>query len=231
MAFLDADDQFSPVHLQRMIDLAGEGGASFVIPGKGAAVPDSRGDLRLLPAQATDSSVVRIEAHDFTVGLPREHAFVNRVFLLRHGIAFPENESGGDWMHLMAALLASGAAGYWSGEPTYLHRVTGSHYSSSLKAIREQLLVVTRLAEDVRLPNDVRAELGRSVPHVRRRLCVAALRDRQWAEFARLASRSPADLAYLPVSALRFIARKLYQRRVRRRRPAERPIPSDASLT
>jgi len=211
LSFLDADDQYSPDHLQRLIDFSRYDGVNFIVPNKVSAIPDSQGRLRPVKGGGPQIEATKIGASDFDIGLQREYASVSRDYVRQHGIAFNESGSGGDWMFVMASLLLSGACGYWLSEPTYLYRVTGRHFSSSLKAIRHQHLVLTALTEDDRLPNDVRMKLARSRSAVRRRLPVAALRERRWSELSRIASESPADLVFLPGPVVRFAFRKLFR--------------------
>jgi succinoglycan biosynthesis protein ExoO len=209
ISFLDADDQYGPKYLERLVEASRWDGANFIVPKKLNATPDRQGRLRSVSRTDASFGATRINARDFEIGLQREYASVNRAYIQAHGIAFPKEGSGGDWMYLMAALLFSGACGYWLQEQTYFHRVTGRHYSSSLKAIREQHVVLTALTGDERLPDDIRMKIERCRSSVRRRLPIAALRERRWGELLRVATQAPADLAFLPGSAARFAFRKV----------------------
>jgi glycosyltransferase involved in cell wall biosynthesis len=209
LSFLDADDQYGPQYLERLVEASRSDGVNFLVPKKMNAIPDRQGRLRPISRTGASFGATWIDACDFEIGLQREYASVNRAYIQAHGISFPEEGSGGDWMHLMATLLFSGACGYWLQDQRYFHRVTGRHYSSSLKAIREQHVVLTALTEDERLPNDIRMKIERCRSSVRRRLPIAALRERRWGELLRVATEAPADLAFLPGSAARFAFRKV----------------------
>lgn len=212
LAFLDADDQWSPRHLEIMMEWSE--GRVFVAPSKLRCVPDANG--RLLPletlAQTGLNRMKPLNRSSFEEALGREYVFTRRVFVKEHDLGFLEvggrGDCGGDWMYYIAELLIRGAEGCLALEPTYLYRVTGYHTSSSFEAIEQQLATTDRLSKDPGVPPDVRDSLALSIPTLRRRLNAAALRSRKWKQFFDLLRAHPLNVIYVGLYGVTFTLRK-----------------------
>jgi len=212
VAFVDADDEWVPERLENLLRVAMDGADCFVADRMAVGVPDAQGrlaplELPNLPAQALT------EKFDFTDtvewGWGVNTLIVPRAALNRHDIEFPEWGSGGDWTFLIARLSASGVRGKLLHRVGYLYRVTGAHYSSTLRSIEEELKVTEFLAADPDVPEAAKQWLRQHAPRYRRRLLVAALREFKWRKFAYYARQNPSDLVWLPGSVLRFFCRQI----------------------
>lgn len=210
LAFLDADDEYTPDRLEQLIE-AGHGRECYVGDRMANCIPGPNGHLR--PLQNTElPRDPTVENFGFTALLNWHRTtlpIVARSALERTKIEFPEWGSGGDWQFVFAKLSARGVRGRLINRVGYLRRVTGSHDSSTLRAIEEQLKVQEFLASDPEVPEEARAILRKGAPGIRKRMLVAALRENKWRKMAHYASRNPADLLILPGSVLRFIWRKI----------------------
>jgi 4-alpha-glucanotransferase len=87
--------------------------------------------------------------------------------------------------------------------------VTGTHDSSTLRGIEEELEVAEFLAKEPEIPETAKARLRQQAPAIRKRLIVAALRERKWKKLAHYARRNPGDLLGLPGSVLRYLQRRV----------------------
>ena len=211
VAFLDANDEWVPERLERLLGAAGDETDCFVADWIVVCVPDAEG--RLTPLELPNRQAQPLtEKFDFTDYLECGMditPIVPRAALSRHDIEFPEWGSGGEWAFLIARLSASGVRGKLLHRVGYLYRVTGAHNSSTLRAIEEKLKVTEFLATDPEVPEVAKQRLRQGAPGIRRRLVVAALRERKWRKFAYYARRNPIDLVWLPGSVLGFIWRRL----------------------
>ncbi|HLY43019.1 MAG TPA: glycosyltransferase family 2 protein [Terracidiphilus sp.] len=213
LAFLDADDQWSPHHLEVMLGCAN--GHVFVAPSKLGCVPDAHGWLRPLeePAEVESNNIRPLDHSSFAAALGREYVFTKSAFVKEHRIGFLETggraDCGGDWMYYVSELLLKGAHGCVALKPTYLYRVTGYHNSSSYEAMAQEFSTIDRLSKDRGVPLEVRDSLARSLPDIRRRLNAAALRSRQWKQFFRLLAANPSNIFYVAGASVSFLFRKL----------------------
>jgi succinoglycan biosynthesis protein ExoO len=211
VAFLDADDEWVPERLEQLLAAAGNEADCFVADWSVVCVPNRQG--RLTPVQIPDLPGQPLtERFDFTDYLERRmdaKPIVPTAALSCHGIEFPEWGSGGDWAFLIARLSANGVRGKLLNRAGYLYRLTGAHFSSTLRAIEDQLKVTEFLATDRDVPEAARQRMRQRAPLTRRRLVVAALRERNWAKFAYYARQNPGHLVWLPGSVLRFLWRQI----------------------
>jgi len=211
VTFLDADDEWVPERLEHLLGAAGDETDCFVADWIVVSVPNAQGRLvpfRLpnLPAQTLT------EKFDFTDYLQcgmDVTPIVPRAALSRHGIEFPEWGSGGEWAFLLARLSASGIKGKLLHQVGYLSRVMGTHYSSTLRGVEEQLKVVEFLTTDRDVPEAAKERLRKRGSEIRKRLVVAALRERKWGKFVYYARQNPGDLVWLPRSVLQFLWRQI----------------------
>lgn len=209
VAILDADDEWVPDRLENMLRAA-QGAECFVADWFASCRPASDGRLKPLEIPLVPTSPFA-EDFDFTDFLRRGRC----VFLLapraafeHHHIVLPEWSSGGETAYLVSRLSACGLRGKLVNRVGYLYRVTGSHDGSTLRSIEEQLRVQEFLAGDPEVPEEARTLLRRGVPGIRKRLVVAALRERRWGKLARYARQNPVDILTLPGSVFRFLRRK-----------------------
>lgn len=210
VAFLDADDEWVPERLEQLLAAAGHEADCFVADWSVVCVPNRQG--RLTPLQIPDlPGQPLVERFDFTDYLERRmdvKPIVPRAALTRHGIEFPVWE-GAEWTFLISRLSANGVRGKLLNRAGYLYRLTGAHRSSTLRAIEDQLKVTEFLATDRDVPEAARQRMRQRAPLIRRRLVVAALRERNWRKFAYYARRNPSDLVWLPASVVGFLRRRI----------------------
>lgn len=209
VAFLDADDEWVPDRLERLLDAAA-GSECFVGDWMVGCIPGPGG--RLAPWQVPELPANHVvESLDFAGLLSwgrSTQPIVSKAAIDRHSMTFPEWGSGGDWQFFIASLSANGLPGRLLHYTGYLRRLTGEHNSSSLRAIEEQLRVQELLATNGSLPWSVRDTLRRGTPGIRRRLLAASLRERRWGKLAAYARHNPGDLLGLPRSVIAFLSRK-----------------------
>ena len=210
-AALDADDMWEKNRLRRLIGVAEHGFflTDFCLP----SVPDRDGTLVPIGRPEGNNPTATVEE------IPDYAAFLGlKIGMLplfplghvrKHGLKFPESGSGGEWAFFIARAFSTGLKCKLLRLPGYLYRVTGAHDSSTLRAIEEQLKMDLDLASASWVPDNARQIIADRILPIRRRLLVAALRERNWRKFALYAARHPGDLIYLPESVMKFAVRKL----------------------
>ncbi len=210
-AFVDADDEWVPTRLENLLAAAQPELECFVADLTEVCIPDARGRLAPLRPAALQAEGT-IEDFDFSdsVELPMcVYPMVSTAALARHQIQFPEWGSGGDWAFLIARLSASRVKGKLIHRVGYLYRATGAHDSSTLRSIEEHLKVTEFLASDHDVQQATRERLRLLAVEIRKRLLVAALRERRWTKFAQYSRRNPGDLLGLPGSVLRYLQKRV----------------------
>ncbi|HVB33511.1 MAG TPA: glycosyltransferase family 2 protein [Patescibacteria group bacterium] len=210
-AFLDADDEWMPERLERLLVTAQGREDCYIADLEVLAVPGPSGRLMRAraPKQLEDE---RLEDLDLDAALKLGHDVRPMIPVSafgREGVEFPEWGSCGEWTFLLVRLHAQGMQGRLVRRPGYLYRAQAAHDSSTLLAREELLNVLEILAADVSIPGASRQLLSERVAHAREGLVAAALRHRDVRSFLRYARRYPRAALNLPRRALLFAAAKV----------------------
>lgn len=209
---LDADDGWVPDHLEVCLSLALDNGI-FIADETVAGRPS--GDTGLLVPDALSRTHPHVEElPDFCsylkLGMDVKPLFPRHTLeRLGEGKLFPAWASGGEWAYAIAKLFAMGLKGKLLRRPGNLYRVSGRHNSSTLRAIREQLVVNEYLSSADHVSESAKDILRNQRPSIRRRLGVAALRERRYGAFLHYLARDPAVFYTLPASAYRYLLRQV----------------------
>jgi glycosyltransferase involved in cell wall biosynthesis len=211
VAFLDADDEWVPDRLGHLVGVDLDQTDCFVADWIAPCLPGADGRLAplKLPTLPAHPLAEKFGLTEFLKWKMCAFPIVPRAALGRHGIEFPEWGSGGEWAFLIARLSAGGMTGKLLPRVGYLYRVTGAHRSSTLGSTEEQLKMAEFLATDGDVPEAAKEALRKQALGIRKRLVLAALRERKWGEFAYYARQHPGDLAWLPTTVVRFLGRQI----------------------
>lgn len=215
-SFLDADDEWTPTHLENLLAAArgGEargGGDCYVADLEVMAVPGPSGRLARvgIPGRSEDGTVTVLNLetalrlrHDVRPMIPVS-AFS------RSGIEFPEWGSCGQWTFINARLSTLGMQGKLVRRVGYLYRAQAPHDSSSLCAREELLTVLGTLAADDSLPEPGRELLSKKRKEAQEGLVAASLRHGDLIRFLRYAKRYPRAVLGLPARVLLFAVAKI----------------------
>jgi len=210
VTFLDADDEWVPDRLERLLQTT-EDSPCFVADRLAPCRPGPDGRLTplKLPNLPPQPSVEHYGLTEFLTWRSCAFPIVHRKALIDAGVEFPEWGSGNEWMFWIARLSATAIKGKLLHRVGYLYRVTGAHRGLTLRSIQEEMDVAKFLATDPDVPEPAKQLINQSIPGIRKQLELAALAEGRVATFARYARGSPADLAWLPVSLLLFLWRRV----------------------
>jgi len=213
IAFVDADDQVSPDHLKTMIEACEKHDLVFCTPRQAKSVPDKMDVLHSIEQDLNILSfdeVLNLSKSNFFEYINCVFVLVDREFVIGNEIFFPEGMDGADWTKFMFALLLKQApGGVFNGPPTYLYRVTGKHYNSSFKSIRDQAAGLKAIAGDPRVDPETREKIAAVAKKVERRLVVGALREKKYRYAMDAIGRDPVSLIYLCNSLLNYVKRQI----------------------
>jgi glycosyltransferase involved in cell wall biosynthesis len=210
VAFLDADDEWVPDRLERLLQVTGKSPgfvADWLAPCRAGS--DGRLTPLKLPNLPVQSSVEQYGLTEYLAWRGCAFPIVSRTVLIDTGVEFPEWGSGNEWMFWMARLSACGIEGKLLHRVGYLYRVTGPHRGLTLRSIQEEVDVAEFLAVDPDVPEKAKQIIKERIPGIRRQLELAALLQGRVATFARHVRGSPVDLAWLPVSLVLFLWRRV----------------------
>lgn len=205
-AFLDADDEWAPERLERLLAATQGREDGFVADLEVLAVPGPSGRLVRArpPAQPEDGCVQTLGLHAFLQMGHDVRPMVPVSAFRRAGVEFPEWGSCGEWTFLLARLSAQGMQGRLVRRAGYFYRAQAAHDSSTLLGREELLHVLEMLRTDPSLPEASRRLLSQRVMHAREGLVAAALRHGDSGKFLRYARRYPRSVLSLPRRALLF---------------------------
>jgi succinoglycan biosynthesis protein ExoO len=211
VAFLDADDEWVPDRLEHLLGVDLDQTDCFVADWMAPCLPGADGRLAALklPALAAQPLAEKFGFTEFLKGKMCAPPIVPRAVLSGRGIEFPDWCPGGEWAFLIARLSAGGMTGKLLHRAGYLYRVTGAHRSSTLRSTEGQLRMAKFLAADADVPEAAKELLRKQALGIRKRLVLAALRERKWGKFAYYARQHPGDLAWLPITVVRFLGRRI----------------------
>jgi glycosyltransferase involved in cell wall biosynthesis len=210
VTFLDADDEWVSDRLERLLQ-ATEDSPCFVADWLAPCRPGSHGRLTplKLPNLPSQPSTEHYGLTEYLIWRFCAFPIVSRTTLIEHGVEFPEWGSGNDWMYWIARLSTCAVKGKLLHRVGYLYRVTGAHRGLTLRSIQEEMDVAEFLAVDPDVPEKAKQIIKERIPGIRRQLELAALLQGRVATFARRVRGSPVDLAWLPVSLLLFLWRRV----------------------
>lgn len=204
-AFLDADDEWAPRRLERLLG-ASRGQECYVSDLEVLAVPGPSGRLlrATAPRQIENGYVAELHLETALRLTQDIRPMLPVSWFGEGGIEFPEWGSGGDWVFLLARLSAQGKQGRMVWSPGYLYRAQAAHHSSTIQAREEAIRVFQALAADDAFPESIRELLKRQLKGLQDALVAGALRHRMTSEFLHYAARYPSALPALPRRALLF---------------------------
>ena len=209
-AFLDADDEWMPWRLERLLRVAYQK-ECYVADLEVLAVPGPSGRLAraAAPRQIEDGSVAELNletalhlSQDIRPMLPV--SWFGEV-----GVEFPEWGSCGEWAFLLARLSALGKQGRIVRLPGYLYRAQAAHYSSTLRGRQELVNVLEVLVADDAISRSSRLLLSNRLAYAQEGLVAAALRCKDAHSFFAYAIRYPRVILRLPRRLLLFVVAKI----------------------
>lgn len=209
-AFLDADDEWMPWRLERLLRVAYKQ-ECYVADLEVLAVPGPWGRLAraAAPRQIEDGGVAELSL-ETALHLSQDiRPMLPVSWFGEDGIEFPEWGSCGEWAFLLARLSVQGKPGCMVRSPGYLYRAQAAHYSSTLRGRQELVSVLEVLVADHAISKSSRLLLSNRLAYAQEGLVAAALRCKDARGFFVYAIRYPHAIFRLPRRIFLFVVAKV----------------------